>query len=78
MRVTADTDEQTYSHVRKRAQLENGSMNVLLGELVRMSLQAKPMQLVQSGRFRSIARPVDAPMVSAEAIQKIIDADGFL
>jgi hypothetical protein len=78
MRVTADIDQQTYETVRQRARVENTSMSALLGDLVRKSLEAQPIQVVKSGRFVVFAGTPDAPKVSSESIQKVIDADGFL
>jgi len=78
MRVTAEIDEVSYQHVRQRARLEKISMGALLGELVRQSLQAQPLNLVKSGRFEVIAAAPGAARVTTEAIQQAIDSEGLL
>jgi len=78
MRVTAEIDEVSYQHVRRRARLENISMGALLGELIRQSLQTQPLSLVKSGRFEVIAALPGAAREKSEAIQQAIDYEGLL
>lgn len=78
MRVTAEIDEQTYEHVRRRAVSRSISMGKLLGEMIADGLKAKPLGLVKSGRFNVIAAPVGTKPVSVAAIQELIDQDGVL
>lgn len=78
MRVTAEIDEQTYEHVRRRAVSRSISMGKLLGEMIADGLKAKPLGLVKSGRFKVIAAPVGTKPVSVATIQELIDQDGVL
>ncbi len=78
MRVTAEIDEQTYEHVRRRAVSRSISMGKLLGEMIANGLKTPPLGLVKSGRFNVIGAPVGTNAVSAAAIQDLIDQDGVL
>ena len=78
MRVTAEIDEQTYEHVRRRAVSRSISMGKLLGEMITDGLKATPLGLTKSGRFTVIAAPAGTKVVSAAAIQELIDQDGAL
>ena len=49
MRVTAEIDEQTYEHVRRRAVSRSISMGKLLGEMIANGLKTPPLGLVKSG-----------------------------
>lgn len=78
MRVTAEIDEQTYEHVRRRAVSRSISMGKLLGEMIADGLKVTPLALAKSGRFTVIGAPVGTKEVSAAAIQELIDQDGIL
>lgn len=78
MRVTAEIDEQTYEHVRRRAVSRSISMGKLLGEMIVDGLKATPLCLTKSGRFTVIGAPTGTKVVSAAAIQELIDQDGVL
>ena len=78
MRVTAEIDEQTCDHVKRRAMSRSISMGKLLGEMIADGLKATPLGLTKSGRFTVIGAPVGTTAVSAAAIQELIDQDGVL
>ncbi len=78
MRVTAEIDEQTYEHIRRRAVSRSISMGKLLGEMITDGLKATPLCLTKSGRFTVISAPVGTKVVSVTAIQELIDQDGVL
>ena len=78
MRVTAEINEQTYEHVKRRALSRSISMGKLLGEMIADALKAKPLGLVKSGRFNVIAAPAGTKPVSIATIQELIDQDGVL
>ena len=78
MRVTAEIDEQTYEHVRRRAVSRSISMGKLLGEMIADGLKVTPLALAKSGRFTVIGAPVGTKVVSVAAIQELIDQDGVL
>ena len=81
MRTTADLDEQSYRSVRERAQRSGVSVGRMLGMLVEQALAAEAatsLVVKQSHGFNVVAARPGSPVISATAIQRAIDDEGFI